>query len=57
MHCPDCERVAEETGGVTTRCLAHQRVEVTDWPKPRVSNPNFLSGLLADWQADQKRPE
>jgi hypothetical protein len=26
------------------------------FPKPRTSNPNFLSDLLADWQADQKQP-
>jgi hypothetical protein len=32
------------------------KIEVANWPKPRVSNPNFLSELLADWQADQKRP-
>lgn len=28
--------------------------EVAHWPKPRASNPNFLSELLADWQAAQK---
>jgi hypothetical protein len=64
MNCPDCERVAEETGGIQTRCLMHQietdgrdeqgRVLVTNWPKPRVSNPNFLSELFADWQASQQ---
>ena len=28
--------------------------EVTKWPKPRVSNPNFLSEELASFEASQK---
>lgn len=29
-------------------------VEVRDWPKPRVSNPNFLSGELSRYQVEEK---
>jgi hypothetical protein len=28
------------------------RIAVTNWPKPRVSNPHFFSEEAADWQSD-----
>lgn len=32
------------------------RFAVTSWPKPRSSNPNFLSDELANWRAQSPDP-
>jgi hypothetical protein len=37
------------------RCGDCGKVVVTKLPKPRISNPSFLSDELADWQAKQTR--
>jgi hypothetical protein len=57
-RCPVCDDFAldghitcgrsecDESGQRNSR----SHLEVTSWPKPRVSNPHFLSDLLDDWK-------
>lgn len=47
-----CKRFAD--AGTTFEQRPDGMVAVTDWPKPRVSNPSFLSDLSAEWQKEQE---
>jgi hypothetical protein len=51
----ECGSCPEMEARTIARRRGDGRIEAI-LPKPRTSNPNFLSDLLADWQADQKQP-
>jgi hypothetical protein len=46
------ERLAEIHGEVKDG-----KLHVTHWPKPRVSNSNFLSDMVADMDRQQHTPQ
>jgi hypothetical protein len=49
------DRLADsvEDPAITMRRRADGRVEVSNWPGPKCSNPRFLTELLDDWREDK----
>jgi hypothetical protein len=47
------QRIAE--AGTTFELQADGRVAITNWPKPRTSNPNFLSEEMASYEQRKAR--